>query len=281
MKVCRTIAELRAELAPARQGGKSIGLVPTMGFLHAGHLALIQRAQADNRIVVVSIFVNPTQFGPQEDLARYPRDLPRDLDLCGKAGVDLIFAPEPAEMYPAGFQTLVEVEGLSQGLCGASRPGHFRGVATVVAKLFAIAQPDRAYFGEKDAQQLRVIRRMVRDLDLPVAVVPVPIVREPDGLAMSSRNIYLNTEERRAALVLYESLFRARELFDAGERRAEVIAGRMRELIAAQPLARLDYLALVDDETLAPVERIERPALIALAVFIGKTRLIDNIALEP
>ena len=234
MKVCRTVAELRSELDPARKGGKSIGLVPTMGFLHAGHLALIQRARTENQVVVVSIFVNPTQFGPQEDLDRYPRDLPRDLGLCDEAGVDLVFSPESAEMYPEGFQTYVEVEGLSQGLCGARRPGHFRGVATVVTKLFAIVQPDRAYFGEKDAQQLRVIRRMVRDLNLPLAVVPVPTVREPDGLALSSRNVYLNPEERRAALVLHRSLVLAADLAarrgapGAGHRRAHAGADRGR-----------------------------------------------------
>lgn len=279
MKVCRTVAEIRGELAPAHRAGGNIGLVPTMGFLHAGHLALIQRARIENQVVVVSIFVNPTQFGPQEDLARYPRDLPRDLGLCGEARVDLVFAPEPPEMYPEGFQTYVEVEGFSQGLCGARRPGHFRGVATVVTKLFALVQPDRAYFGEKDGQQLRVIRRMVRDLDLPVAVVPVPTVREPDGLAMSSRNVYLNPDERRAALVLHKSLVLAGNLAAGGERRAPVIAERMRALIEAEPLARLDYLAIVDDETLAPLETIEGPTLVALVVFIGRTRLIDNLVL--
>ncbi len=281
MKLCRTIDELRKELAPARAAGRSIGLVPTMGYLHAGHLDLVRRARAENQVVAVSIFVNPIQFGPQEDLARYPRDLPRDLNLCAEAGVDLVFAPEPPEMYPEGFQTHVEVEGLSQGLCGASRPGHFRGVATVVTKLFTIVQPDRAYFGEKDAQQLRVIRRMVRDLNLPVTVVPVPTVREPDGLAMSSRNVYLDPDERRAAPVLYRSLMLAEELAAGGERRASAIAECMRALIQAEPLARLDYLAIVDDETLAPVETIDRPALAALAVFFGRTRLIDNVTLVP
>lgn len=281
MKLCRTVEEIRAVSAEARRAGRSIGFVPTMGYLHAGHLALIERARAENEVVVVSIFVNPTQFGPNEDLARYPRDLPRDLDLCRKAGVDAVFAPEPAEMYPGGFQTYIEVEELSRGLCGQSRPGHFRGVATVVAKLFAIVGPDRAYFGEKDAQQLRVIQRLVRDLNLPVTVVPVPTVREPDGLAMSSRNAYLREDERRAALVLSRALARARELVAAGELRTAAILAEMSAVLAAEPLARVDYLAIVDDETLAPVEVIDRPVLAALAVYIGQTRLIDNLVLRP
>ena len=281
MKLARTVAEARAALAEARTRGESIGFVPTMGYLHEGHLALIRRARAENGFVAVSIFVNPTQFGPNEDFGRYPRDLPRDLELCRGAGVDLVFAPEAAEMYPPGFQTYVEVEELSRGLCGASRPGHFRGVATVVTKLFNIIGPDRAYFGEKDAQQLRVIKRMVLDLNLPVTIVAVPTVREPDGLAMSSRNTYLAPEERRAALVLYRALSSAEEIFGRGERRAGAILARMREIIEAEPLARIDYVAVVDDETLAPVEEIDRPVLVALAVFIGRTRLIDNIMLRP
>ncbi|MGE5549625.1 MAG: pantoate--beta-alanine ligase [Bacteroidota bacterium] len=281
MKVCRTIAEIRAALAPVHLSGRSVGFVPTMGYLHAGHLSLVERARAENEATVVSIFVNPTQFGPEEDFARYPRDEPRDLALCDEAGVNFVFTPDAAEMYPPGFQTYVDVTGLSQGLCGASRPGHFRGVATVVAKLFAIVQPRRAYFGEKDAQQLRVIRRLAQDLNLPVTVVPVPIIREPDGLAMSSRNVYLSAEERRAALVLYRSLLVARDLVRSGEQNAAVVAEAMRALIAAESLARLDYLAIVDDETLAPVERIDRPTLIALAVFIGRTRLIDNVLVNP
>ncbi|NLG83579.1 MAG: pantoate--beta-alanine ligase [Firmicutes bacterium] len=281
MTLAKTVKEVREAIAAARREGKSIGFVPTMGYLHDGHLALIRRARAENGFVVVSIFVNPTQFGPNEDFARYPRDLARDLDLCRGAGVDLVFAPEVAQMYPPGFQTYVEVEELSQGLCGASRPGHFRGVATVVTKLFNIVTPDRAYFGEKDAQQLRVIKRMVVDLNFPLEIVAVPTVREPDGLAMSSRNTYLSPQERQAALVLYRALCLAKDLFVRGERRAEEILARMRELIAAEPLARIDYVAIVDDETLAPVERIDRPVLVALAVFIGPTRLIDNIVLKP
>ena len=280
MEVVREIGEVRRLLEPARRAGKSIGLVPTMGYLHEGHLSLVEKARAENDRVVVSIFVNPTQFGPGEDSQRYPRDLPRDLDLCARAGVGLVFTPEPSEMYPAGFQTRVEVESLSQGLCGGSRPGHFRGVATVVAKLFAIVQPDRAYFGEKDAQQLRVIERMTMDLSLPVRIVPVPTLRESDGLAMSSRNVYLGAEERRAALVLYRALMLARDLTAAGMRRAAEIKRRMLSLIEAEPMARLDYLAIVDSDTLAPVEELQKPVLIALAVYIGKTRLIDNITVQ-
>jgi len=280
VEVVREIGEVRRLLEPARRAGKSIGLVPTMGYLHEGHLSLVEKARVENDRVVVSIFVNPTQFGPGEDFQRYPRDLPRDLDLCAKAGVGLVFTPEPSEMYPAGFQTRVEVESLSQGLCGGSRPGHFRGVATVVAKLFAIVQPDRAYFGEKDAQQLRVIKRMTMDLSLPVRIVPVPTLRESDGLAMSSRNVYLGAEERRAALVLYRALMLARDLTAAGMRQAAEIKRRMFSLIKAEPMARLDYLAIVDSETLVPVEELQKPVLIALAVYIGKTRLIDNITVQ-
>jgi len=280
VEVVREIGEVRRLLEPARRAGKSIGFVPTMGYLHEGHLSLIEKARAENDRVVVSIFVNPTQFGPGEDSQRYPRDLPRDLDLCARAGVGLVFTPEPSEMYPAGFQTRVEVESLSQGLCGGSRPGHFRGVATVVAKLFAIVQPDRAYFGEKDAQQLRVIERMTMDLSLPVRIVPVPTLRESDGLAMSSRNVYLGAEERRAALVLYRALMLARDLTAAGMRQAAEIKRRMFSLIKAEPMARLDYLAIVDSETLVPVEELQKPVLIALAVYIGKTRLIDNITVQ-
>jgi len=280
VEVVREIGEVRRLLEPARRAGKSIGLVPTMGYLHEGHLSLVEKARVENDRVVVSIFVNPTQFGPGEDSQRYPRDLPRDLDLCARAGVGLVFTPEPSEMYPAGFQTHVEVESLSQGLCGESRPGHFRGVATVVAKLFAIVQPDRAYFGEKDAQQLRVIERMTMDLSLPVRIVPVPTLRESDGLAMSSRNVYLGAEERRAALVLYRALMLARDLTAAGMRRAAEIKRRMLSLIEAEPMARLDYLAIVDSDTLAPVEELQKPVLIALAVYIGKTRLIDNITVQ-
>jgi pantoate--beta-alanine ligase len=251
-----------------------------MGALHEGHLSLVRGARADNDTVVVSIFVNPTQFGPSEDYALYPRDPNRDLALLRDLGTDLVFMPPVEEMYPEGFDTHVEVEKLTQRLEGASRPGHLRGVATVVTKLFNIIQPHRAYFGQKDAQQLAVIRRLTRDLDLPVEVVGLPTVREPDGLAMSSRNAYLSPEERKAALVLYRSLEAAQELWRSGVRDASLIRRRMNEVLAAPAtggLARVDYVSVADAETLEELETVDRPALVSLAVRIGKTRLIDNI----
>jgi len=260
-----------------------IGLVPTMGALHEGHLSLVRRARADDDTVVVSIFVNPTQFGPSEDYARYPRDPDRDLALLRDVGTDLVFMPPVEEMYPEGFDTYVEVGKLAQVLEGASRPGHFRGVATVVAKLFNIVQPHRAYFGQKDAQQLAVIRRLTRDLDLPVEVVGLPTVREPDGLAMSSRNAFLSPQERKAALVLYRSLEAAQELWRSGVRDASLIRQRMGELLAAPAtggLARVEYVSVADAETLEELGAVDRPALVSLAVRIGKTRLIDNIRLD-
>jgi len=253
--------------------------VPTMGALHEGHLSLVQRARADDDTVVVSIFVNPAQFGPSEDYARYPRDPDRDLALLRDVGTDLVFMPPVEEIYPQGFDTYVEVGKLAQVLEGASRPGHFRGVATVVAKLFNIVQPHRAYFGQKDAQQLAVIRRLTRDLGLPVEVVGLPTVREPDGLAMSSRNAFLSPEERKAALVLYRSLEAAQELWRSGVRDASLIRQRMGELLAGEPLARVDYVSVADAETLEELETVDRPALVSLAVRIGKTRLIDNVGL--
>jgi pantoate--beta-alanine ligase len=254
-----------------------IGLVPAMGALHEGHLSLVRHARADNDTVVVSIFVNPTQFGPSEDYALYPRDSDRDLALLRDLGTDLVFMPPVAEVYPEGFDTHVEVEKLTQVLEGVSRPGHLRGVATVVTKLFNIVQPHRAYFGQKDAQQLAVIRRLTRDLDLPVEVVGLPTVRDPDGLAMSSRNAYLSPEERKAALVLYRSLEAARELWRSGARDAALIRRCMGEVLAAEPLARVEYVSVADAETLEELETVDRPALVSLAVRIGKTRLIDNI----
>jgi pantoate--beta-alanine ligase len=259
-----------------------IGLVPTMGALHEGHLSLVRHARAADDVVAVSIFVNPTQFGPSEDFARYPRDPDRDLALLREVGTDLVFMPPVEEVYPQGFDTYVEVGRLTQVLEGASRPGHFRGVATVVAKLFNIVQPDRAYFGQKDAQQLAVIRRLTRDLDLPVEVVGLPTVREPDGLAMSSRNVYLSPEERKAALVLYRSLEAAQELWRSGVRDAALIRRRMNEVLAgpaAGGLARVDYVSVADSETLEELETVDGPALVSLAVRIGKTRLIDNVTL--
>ncbi|SNB74053.1 pantoate--beta-alanine ligase [Thermoflexus hugenholtzii] len=276
MRVVHTIAEARA-VRRALPG--TWGFVPTMGYLHEGHLSLVRRARAENDRVAVSIFVNPTQFGPHEDYARYPRDLERDLRLLEPLGVDLVFVPSVEEMYPPGFQTWVIVEEVSRPLEGASRPGHFRGVATVVAKLFNILQPDRAYFGQKDAQQTVVIRRMVQDLNIPVEIVICPTVREPDGLAMSSRNTYLNPEERRAATVLFRALQAAKARYEAGERDAEGLREAMREVIRAEPLARIDYVSVADPETLQELERVEGPALLSLAVYIGTTRLIDNIML--
>lgn len=276
MRVVHTIAEARA-VRRALPG--TWGFVPTMGYLHEGHLSLVRRARAENDRVAVSIFVNPTQFGPHEDYARYPRDLERDLRLLEPLGVDLVFIPSVEEMYPPGFQTWVIVEEVSRPLEGASRPGHFRGVATVVAKLFNILQPDRAYFGQKDAQQTVVIRRMVQDLNIPVEIVICPTVREPDGLAMSSRNTYLNPEERRAATVLFRALQAAKARYEAGERDAERLREAMREVIRAEPLARIDYVSVAHPETLQELERVEGPALLSLAVYIGTTRLIDNLML--
>lgn len=277
MRVVHTIAEARA-VRRALPG--TWGFVPTMGYLHEGHLSLVRRARAENDRVAVSIFVNPTQFGPHEDYARYPRDLERDLRLLEPLGVDLVFVPSVEEMYPPGFQTWVIVEEVSRPLEGASRPGHFRGVATVVAKLFNILQPDRAYFGQKDAQQTVVIRRMVQDLNIPVEIVICPTVREPDGLAMSSRNTYLNPEERRAATVLFRALQAAKARYEAGERDAERLREAMREVIRAEPLARIDYVSVAHPETLQELERVEGPALLSLAVYIGTTRLIDNLMLS-
>lgn len=258
-----------------------MGFVPTMGYLHEGHISLVRIAKDSCRKVVASIFVNPTQFGPNEDFARYPRDLKRDAAMCEAAGVDLLFVPPVEEIYPAGSATFVNVEGpLTSTLCGARRPGHFRGVATVVAKLLAIVEPDVAVFGQKDAQQLLVIRRMARDLFFPVEIVAGPIVRESDGLAMSSRNAYLNPDERAQATVLWRSLQEAARMFGEGERRAAKIVAKAREMLASSPLARPDYVELVNNETLSPVQgKIDGTALLALAVFFGKTRLIDNAIL--
>ena len=274
------IKELKEIIHAARKSGKKVGFVPTMGYFHEGHLSLMRRAKGDNDLVVVSLFVNPMQFGPQEDYQRYPRDLERDREMAEGTGADILFVPETSEIYGPGFQTFVEVTGVSQGFCGSSRPGHFRGVATVVIKLFNIVEPDCAYFGEKDAQQLRVIRQMVRDLNMNLQVIGCPIVREADGLAMSSRNIYLNPEERRAAPVLYQSLFLARDLIKQNMRETGQIREEMLRLIGREPLVVLDYLEFGDNESLKPVTTIQGEVLIALAVKIGKTRLIDNITIE-
>lgn len=265
-----------------RRHGRTIGFVPTMGYLHDGHLSLVRLARARAGSVVVSIFVNPTQFGPNEDFSRYPRDFARDEALCRAAGVDAVFYPTAASMYPPGFSTYVVEEALGRGLCGAARPGHFRGVTTVVAKLFNLVQPDLAVFGEKDAQQLRVIRRMVRDLNIPVEIVPGPTGREADGLAMSSRNSLLAPDERAQAVALSRALGHARERVAAGERDAAAVRAVVAEALASgAPSGVVDYIELVDDDTLEPVERIERPALLALAVKFSGTRLIDNTVLHP
>ncbi len=277
MKVVETIADLkslRLKLA------EPVGFVPTMGYLHQGHLALVRQARAENPSVVVSIFVNPTQFGPQEDFKKYPRDPQRDLALLEKEGVDLVFMPSVAEMYSPQFSSWVEVGEVDERLEGASRPGHFRGVATVVARLCNLVQPDRAYFGQKDAQQLAVIRKMVADLDMNLQVVAVPTVREPDGLAMSSRNTYLNPEERKQAVVLYQALTLAQKLWAEGEKDAQTIRQQMTALIQKQPLAEIDYISIADAETLDELDRVKSPTLVSMAVRIGKTRLIDNVVVE-
>jgi pantoate--beta-alanine ligase len=278
--VAATAEELRPAVRAARRQGRSVGLVPTMGALHAGHASLVRAARAADGFVVVSIFVNPTQFGPHEDLARYPRPFGQDLALCGELGVDLVFAPAPETMYPPGFRTWVEVTGLQDVLEGAARPGHFRGVATVVLKLFNLVQPDRAYFGQKDAQQARVIAQLVRDLNVPVEVRVLPTVREPDGLALSSRNKYLDPDQRRHAVVLSRALAEARERVAAGERDGDALRAGLTDYIAATPGAALDYAAVVDADTLTPVARLSGPTLLALAVRFGTTRLIDNILIS-
>lgn len=278
MMIVSTLDELRAARALL---DAPLGLVPTMGYLHEGHLALVRRARQECASVAASIFVNPTQFGPNEDLAKYPRDLERDLRLLSDAGVDLVWTPTPEVMYPPGFQTWVQVEVLTLPLEGAVRPGHFRGVATVVAKLFNAVQPQRAYFGQKDAQQAAVIQRMAADLNFPVEIVICPTVREADGLAMSSRNTYLNAAERQAATVLYRALLAAQRAFDAGERNAAHLRAIITDVIAAEPLARLQYVSCADYFSLQEFETtIQGRALLSLAVYVGKTRLIDNIILD-
>jgi pantoate--beta-alanine ligase len=277
MGIVHTIQEMR-EMRQKLAG--SVGFVPTMGYFHEGHLTLVRKAKEENRKVVISIFVNPTQFGAGEDLNSYPRDVKRDLSLLNKEGVDVVFVPEVEEIYPKGFDAWVEVGEISKRLEGASRPGHFRGVTTVVAKLFNIVQPHRAYFGQKDAQQAIVVKKMVSDLNMNLEIVTVPTVRELDGLAMSSRNIYLDQEERKSALVLLKSLCLAKELWSRGERDAERIKEEMRTLIQSEPRAKIDYVSIADIETLKELEEINCPALVSLAVRIGKVRLIDNIIID-
>ncbi len=280
MKVVKTIEEVREAVRGWRAEGLSVGLVPTMGFLHEGHKSLIVRAAADNDRVVVSDFVNPTQFGPTEDLESYPRDLNRDAALCEEAGAALIFNPEVDEMYADDATTFVNMTGPSEDLCGMSRPIHFRGVCTVVSKLFNIVKPDRAYFGQKDAQQLAVIRRMVRDLNFDIEIVGCPIVREADGLAKSSRNTYLSAEERQAALVLSQAVKLGQKMAEDGEKSADKIVDAMKKHIEAEPLAKIDYVKAVDAVSVSPVTEMKPPVLVAMAVYIGKTRLIDNFIYE-
>jgi pantoate--beta-alanine ligase len=283
MKICATISEARAACREARARRQRLGLVPTMGALHEGHLSLVRGAKAQCDAVAVSIFVNPTQFGPTEDLSKYPRQFDRDCQLLEREGVEILFAPPVEEIYPNSNDqvTWVVVEGLSEKLDGRSRPGHFRGVTTVVSKLFHIIEPEAAFFGQKDAVQLAVIRRMVRDLNFPVEIVACPIVREADGLAMSSRNAYLNPEERGRALVLQRSLQRAQQEFQAGERIAAKLISGGKDVFAREPQVRLDYFEIVDPDTLDPVERISQTTLVAVAAHVGSTRLIDNLVLNP
>lgn len=277
MNTVRKIKEMKSVVRDVRSLGKSVGVVPTMGYLHEGHLSLVQASLQSADCTVVSIFVNPAQFGPKEDFKEYPRDLARDSQLLEKLGVDLLFCPDYTEMYPPDYKTYIEVESLQDKLCGPSRPGHFRGVCTVVLKLFNIVQPDVAFFGQKDAQQAIILKRMVSDLNLDVRVEVMPTVREEDGLALSSRNVYLDPEQRQSALCLSRSLNEAAGMIRSGERRTDPLMDRMREIIDREDLAKLDYIAIVDTGSLEPLKEIKKEALIALAVFFGSVRLIDNM----
>ena len=281
MIIAKKVKQMRDFLGRAKKAHKTIGFVPTMGALHEGHLSLIRQAHKDNDYVVVSIFVNPIQFGPKEDFKKYPRDLRRDSRLCKKEKVDLIFYPDRKEMFASDFKTYISVEGLSSTLCGKARPGHFQGVTTVVNKLFNIVQPDVAYFGQKDAQQSVIIKKMAQDLNMPVKVKVLPIVREQDGLAMSSRNAYLNNQERKDSVVLYRALRLAKLLIDGGLKDSSRIISRIRQVIEKKKSAHVDYIAIVDDRNLLPVTKISGVCLVALAVRFGKTRLIDNIIICP
>lgn len=280
MKIAYTVEDVKSQVRQWKKEGLTVGLVPTMGYLHEGHESLIKRAVAENDRVVVSVFLNPTQFAPNEDLASYPRDFEADTKLCEGAGAALVFHPEPSEMYAEDACTFVDMTAVTKELCGKSRPIHFRGVCTVVNKLMNISMADRAYFGQKDAQQLAVIRRMVRDLNMNVEVVGCPIIREADGLAKSSRNTYLSEEERKAGLVLSQAVMLGQKLVAEGEKSAVAVTGAMSELISAEPLAKIDYVSMVSWDSIEPVETIEGPVLVAMAVYIGKTRLIDNFIYE-
>ena len=280
MQIEKTVAGVKAQVREWKKEGLSVGFVPTMGYLHEGHKSLIDRAVQENDRVVVSVFVNPIQFGPTEDLESYPRDLNADSILCEKAGAALVFAPEVSEMYADNFTTFVDTSGVTEELCGKSRPIHFRGVCTVVNKLFNIVTPDKAYFGEKDAQQLAVIRRMVRDLNMNVTVVGCPIIREEDGLAKSSRNTYLSAEERQTALVLSKAVFAGKAMIADGETDGDKVLDAMKQIISAEPMARIDYVEMVKWDTIEVHHKVDCPVLVAMAVYIGKTRLIDNFIQE-
>lgn len=280
MEIAYTVEDVKSQVRQWKKEGLTVGLVPTMGYLHEGHESLIKRAVAENDRVVVSVFLNPTQFAPNEDLASYPRDFEADTKLCEGAGAALVFHPEPSEMYAEDACTFVDMTAVTKELCGKSRPIHFRGVCTVVNKLMNISMADRAYFGQKDAQQLAVIRRMVRDLNMNVEVVGCPIIREADGLAKSSRNTYLSEEERKAGLVLSQAVMLGQKLVAEGEKSAAAVTGAMSELISAEPLAKIDYVSMVSWDSIEPVETIDGPVLVAMAVYIGKTRLIDNFIYE-
>lgn len=280
MNIISTINEVREQIKDWKKQGLTVGLVPTMGYLHEGHKSLIDAAVKENDKVVVSVFVNPTQFAPGEDLETYPRDLDRDAALCQEAGAALVFHPEPSEMYHQNYSTYVDMRTLTQGLCGKTRPTHFSGVCTVVSKLFHIVQPDRAYFGQKDAQQLAVIRHMVEDLNFDIKIVGCPIIREEDGLAKSSRNTYLNEEERKQAVILNQALQKGKEQIENGERRSSQIKQMIIQIIETMPLAKIDYVEIVDFQTLESIEEIKGEILVAVAVYIGKTRLIDNFIMK-
>ena len=276
MQIVSTVEEVRKQVKKWREEGLSVGLVPTMGYLHEGHKSLIDKAVEQNDRVVVSVFVNPIQFGPNEDLATYPRDLERDAALCENAGANLIFHPEPENMYESDFCSFIDMDGLTKGLCGKTRPTHFRGVCTVVGKLFNIVEPDRAYFGQKDAQQLAIIRRMVMDLNFDIEIIGCPIIREEDGLAKSSRNTYLSEEERKQAVILNQSLEAAMDAINAGEKDAAKVKQIIIDKLHTCPLAKIDYVEVVSFDTIQPIEKVEGAVLIAIAVYIGTTRLIDN-----
>lgn len=280
MRIYEEISKIRETVTAWKKDGLTIGLVPTMGYLHEGHKSLIDTARRENDRVVVSVFVNPMQFGPSEDFASYPRDLKKDAKLCEDAGVDVIFHPTAEEMYTEGFCSYVDMNGLTTELCGKSRPTHFRGVQTVVLKLFNIVTPDKAYFGQKDAQQLAVIKRMVTDLNVGTEIVGCPIIREEDGLAKSSRNTYLNEEERKAALILHKSLEVGKALLESGETDAAAVKAAITAELETEPLAKIDYVDVVDFDTVTPIEKIDGSVLVAIAVYIGKTRLIDNFLIE-